>query len=80
MLTGIDAHEQVDMIERGEADISLDYLPDDLIEALERHASDQLMRSQYPAVVALALNAATSIRLTASTPDGRSPMRLTGPS
>ena len=59
VLTGIDAHEQVDMIERGEADISLDYLPDDLIEALERHASDQLMRSQYPAVVALALNAAT---------------------
>lgn len=59
VLTGIDAHEQVDMIEREEADISLDYLPDDLIEALERHASDQLMRSQYPAVGTLALNAAT---------------------
>jgi peptide/nickel transport system substrate-binding protein len=56
VMTGVDPDEQVAMVERGKADIALDGVPADLIEGLERRASDQLMSSQYPAIGALALN------------------------
>jgi YVTN family beta-propeller protein len=59
VMTGVDPHEQVAMVERGEADVGLDGVRADLVEGLERRASDQLMRSQYPAIGALALNTRT---------------------
>ena len=59
VMTGVDPHAQVAMVERGDADIGLDGVRADLIEGLERRASDQLMTSQYPAMGALALNTAT---------------------
>ncbi len=59
VMRGVDPHEQVAMVERGEADIALDGVPVDLIKGLERRASDQLLRSQFPAMGALALNTQT---------------------
>jgi peptide/nickel transport system substrate-binding protein len=59
VMTGVDPDEQVAMVERGDADIGIDGVRADLIEGLERRASDQLMTSQYPALGALALNADT---------------------
>jgi len=59
VVTGVDPDEQVAMIEQEEADIGLDGVPVDLLEGLERRASDQLMTSQYPAIGALALNTQT---------------------
>lgn len=59
VMTGVDAHEQVAMVERGDADVALDGVPPDLVEELERRASDQLVRSSWPSIAALALNTAT---------------------
>ena len=56
---GLDPHEQVAMIERGEADVSLDGVPPDLVEELDRRASDQLARSSWPSIAAVALNTTT---------------------
>jgi peptide/nickel transport system substrate-binding protein len=59
VIAGVDPHEQVAMVERGEADLPLDGVPADLIEELGRRASDQLVRSRYPATGSVALNTAT---------------------
>ena len=59
VMTGVVADEQVGMVERGEADIALDGVPPDLVEELDRRASDQLVRSSWPSIAAVALNTAT---------------------
>jgi YVTN family beta-propeller protein len=56
---GVDLAQQVAMVERGEADLGLGGVPVGLIYELERRASDQLVRSQFPGMIALALNTAT---------------------
>jgi len=48
------------MVEQGEADLTGDYLPNELLDALERRASDQLVRSQFPTIFGVALNSATA--------------------
>ena len=42
-MAGVDPSEQVAMVERGEADLALDGVPLDLVEELDRRASDQLV-------------------------------------
>jgi ABC-type transport system substrate-binding protein/class 3 adenylate cyclase len=59
VVTGIDPSEQVAMVERGEADFALSGVPFDLVEELDRRASDQLVRSPWPSIFALSLNTAT---------------------
>ena len=59
VIAGVDPSEQVAMVERGEADLALDGVPLDLVEELDRRASDQLVRSPWPSIFALALNTAT---------------------
>ncbi len=59
VIAGVDREEQVAMVERGEADVGLGGVPPGLIEELERRASDQLMRSSFPTIGALALNTST---------------------
>jgi peptide/nickel transport system substrate-binding protein len=56
VLAGVDPHEQMAMIERGEVDVGLDGVPSDLVEDLERRASDQLLRSSFFAIGSLSLN------------------------
>jgi YVTN family beta-propeller protein len=56
---GPDQREQVAMVERGEADVGLDGVPTDLVEELERRASDQMIITPLGGVGALALNTAT---------------------
>jgi peptide/nickel transport system substrate-binding protein len=58
VIAGVDQHEQVAMVERGEADFGLDGVPPDLVEELDRRASDQLVRSPFYAVGAVTLNTA----------------------
>jgi peptide/nickel transport system substrate-binding protein len=60
VVAGVDASDQVAMVERGEADVALDGVPLDLVEELDRRASDQLVRSPWPAIQAVGLNTATS--------------------
>jgi peptide/nickel transport system substrate-binding protein len=57
--TGVAPSEQMGMVERGEADVALDGVPADLVQELGRRAPDQLVRSPFPAIGALALNTAT---------------------
>ena len=59
VVTGIDPSEQVRMVERGEADFAFGGVPFDLVEELDRRASDQLVRSPWPSIFALSLNTAT---------------------
>jgi peptide/nickel transport system substrate-binding protein len=56
---GVDPHEQVAMVERGEADFALSGVPRDLVEELERRASDRLVRSPSYAVASVTLNTAS---------------------
>ncbi len=58
VVTGIDPSEQVAMVERGEADFAFGGVPFDLVEELDRRASDQLVRSPWPSIMALGLNTA----------------------
>ncbi|HJR98095.1 MAG TPA: ABC transporter substrate-binding protein [Actinomycetota bacterium] len=58
IVAGVDLEEQSAMVERGEADLTGDFVPHGLVDALERRASDQLVRSQFPAILGLALNTA----------------------
>jgi peptide/nickel transport system substrate-binding protein len=58
VIAGVDPDEQVTMVERGEADVVLDGVPADLVEELDRRASDQLVRSPFLAIGALTLNTA----------------------
>jgi YVTN family beta-propeller protein len=60
VVTGVDPSEQVAMVERGEADAALGGVPLDLVEELDRRASDQLVRSPWPAIQAVGLNTATA--------------------
>jgi len=59
VVTGVDPSEQVAMVLHGDADLALDGVPVDLIEELDRRASDQLVRSPWPSIFAIALNTAT---------------------
>lgn len=59
VMAGIDIHEQVPMIEQGRVDLGLDGVPADLVEELDRRASDQMVRSQFFAIGALALDTAS---------------------
>ncbi len=59
VVNGVDPSEQVAMVERGDADLALDGVPLDLVEELDRRASDQLVRSPWPSIFAIALNTAT---------------------
>jgi peptide/nickel transport system substrate-binding protein len=56
ILAGVPPAEQIAMVERGEADFAFDGVPLDLVEELERRASDQLVRSTWPSMGGLALN------------------------
>jgi peptide/nickel transport system substrate-binding protein len=57
---GIGLAEQATMVEQGEADLTGDSVPNELVDALERRASDQLVRSQFPAIFAVTLNTTSS--------------------
>jgi ABC-type transport system substrate-binding protein/class 3 adenylate cyclase len=59
VIAGVDPHEQVAMVERGEADFAFGGVPFDLVEELDRRASDQLVRSPWPSIQAVALNTET---------------------
>jgi peptide/nickel transport system substrate-binding protein len=52
---GIDPAEQVEMIEGGEADLG-DAVPAELVDELDRRASDQLLRSSFVAVAGITVN------------------------
>ncbi len=56
VISGVDPDQQVAMIERGEADIGLDGVPPDRLQALQREASGRLVRSQFLAIGTVALN------------------------
>ncbi len=58
VVTGIDPSEQVRMVEQEEADFAFGGVPFDLVEELDRRASDQLVRSPWPSIMALGLNTA----------------------
>jgi peptide/nickel transport system substrate-binding protein len=55
---GVLPEEQVAMVERGEADLTGDHVTGELVDALERRASDQLVRSQLLILFGLTLNTA----------------------
>ncbi len=55
---GVDREEQTARVEENEADFTLDGVPPDLFEELERRASDRLVRSPFYAVFAVSLNTA----------------------
>ena len=59
VIAGVEPSDQVAMIERGEADVGLDGVPKDLVGGLERRASDQLLRYEWPTIGALGLNTAS---------------------
>jgi ABC-type transport system substrate-binding protein/class 3 adenylate cyclase len=59
VVIGVDPQEQVARVERGEADLGLDGVPPELVEELDRRASDQLVRSPFFAIGAVTLNTAT---------------------
>ena len=55
-VTGIEREAQVDLVDRGEADLTFDgFLPAD-VEELERRASDQLVRTQFIGITGITLN------------------------
>lgn len=56
VVTGIEPSEQIAMVEQREADFAFSGVPFDLVEELDRRASDQLVRSPWPAIQALVLN------------------------
>jgi peptide/nickel transport system substrate-binding protein len=58
-VVGQNQRDQVAMVERGEADVGLDGVPTDLVEELERRASDQMVVTPFRAIGALALNTGT---------------------
>ena len=59
VVAGVESNEQAAMVEGGDADFALDGVPPDLIEELDRRASDQLVRSPFYAVGAVTLNTAS---------------------
>jgi peptide/nickel transport system substrate-binding protein len=59
VVAGVEPHEQVAMVERGEADFTLDGVPSELFEELERRASDQLVRTPLYAIASVTLNTAS---------------------
>ncbi|MGH2674523.1 MAG: ABC transporter substrate-binding protein [Actinomycetota bacterium] len=59
VVAGVDPHEQVAMVERGEADFGLDGVPADLFEELDRRASDRMIRSPFYAVGYVTMNTAS---------------------
>jgi peptide/nickel transport system substrate-binding protein len=56
---GVAPQQQVALVERGEADLTGGFVTNELVDALERRASDQLVRSQMLILYGLMLNTST---------------------